>query len=398
MDEPFELLDPHGAQLFLKELPPEARRKGEACFRAGRVQVLVPKKPGLSYSARVQDARIEEVELDYDAVEGWDGICSCKQQFDCEHVFAAMSALLAEHRAATVRNLSAVSPSGMSLPAARLKPTPADTEGLARRLMVATGRALTKQENQFVRKVHEIYQRCSQTRYISYWEFQQMGLPLLDYGWGGLQIWPAFPNNEYEFWLYIANALQERKLPLPEFMEPITDLSLIRDRLERWRRSREVEKWKQLLGNFQVQSSETPGAHLGETDLRVLIEAKEAHLQWLRPGHSLFEPLKQSPLQQMAQGIEQGRVRLTPEAELIWQLFAQRNAYYYQVSPKISYIADDAPRLLGRLLRLRLLDSRVVNQAGQPLARPAEPLRWELTPAASAEEDYRLRLVQADGS
>ncbi|HWH69644.1 MAG TPA: DEAD/DEAH box helicase, partial [Candidatus Sulfotelmatobacter sp.] len=55
-------------------------------------------------------------------------------------------------------------------------------------------------------------------------------------------------------------------------------------------------------------------------------------------------------------------------------------------------------RLLGRLLRLRLLDSRVVNQEGQPLARPAEPLRWELTPAASPEEDYRLRLVQADGS
>ena len=37
------------------------------------------------------------------------------------------------------------------------------------------------------------------------------------------------------------------------------------------------------------------------------------------------------------------------------------------------------------------------HRLGQPLARPAEPLRWELQPAAHEGDDYRLRLVQANG-
>ena len=52
---------------------------------------------------------------------------------------------------------------------------------------------------------------------------------------------------------------------------------------------------------------------------------------------------------------------------------------------------------LGRLLRLRVLDSRVVNSVGEPFPRSVEPLRWDLTPAANEEDDYRLRLVQTDG-
>jgi len=58
----------------------------------------------------------------------------------------------------------------------------------------------------------------------------------------------------------------------------------------------------------------------------------------------------------------------------------------------------DTARTLGRILRSRLLESVVVNRAGEPLARPAEPLRWTLACATNSEEDYRLRLMQADGS
>ena len=49
-------------------------------------------------------------------------------------------------------------------------------------------------------------------------------------------------------------------------------------------------------------------------------------------------------------------------------------------------------------MRTPLLESRVVNREGKALARPAERLRWELAPASSEGEDYRLRLAQANGS
>src|SRR5260221_8532061 len=54
--------------------------------------------------------------------------------------------------------------------------------------------------------------------------------------------------------------------------------------------------------------------------------------------------------------------------------------------------------LLARLLRAPQLESRIVSEEGRPLERPAEPLRWQLLPAAEGEEDYRIRLLQADGT
>src|SRR5947209_9735150 len=98
MNNAFELLDADAAQLFLRRMPREAQRKGEACFRNGGVRDLVPEQPGISYSSLVHDGEEHEVNLDYDAIDGWTGDCTCPQEFDCQHVFAAMSALLAENR------------------------------------------------------------------------------------------------------------------------------------------------------------------------------------------------------------------------------------------------------------------------------------------------------------
>src|SRR5260370_4605047 len=137
MKEAFELLDPAAAQSFLKSFGQAARRKGEALFRIGGVRELLIEQPGLTYSARVKDGAMQDVSLDYDQVDGWSGDCSCPQEFECEHVFAAMRALVAEHSAAAVRNLSAgVSSAGASRPriANRLEE---QAEGLVPRFMAA---------------------------------------------------------------------------------------------------------------------------------------------------------------------------------------------------------------------------------------------------------------------
>src|SRR6266702_8279212 len=107
MKEAFELLDPANAQSFLKSFSQAARRKGEALFRSGGVRELLIEQPGLTYSAQVNDAEMHDVHLEYYQLDGWSGDCSCPQEFECEHVFAAMRALVAEHSSAAVRNLSA---------------------------------------------------------------------------------------------------------------------------------------------------------------------------------------------------------------------------------------------------------------------------------------------------
>src|SRR5436190_13380758 len=109
MNDVFTLLDSHAAQSFLKTLPAAARRKGEDLFRMGRVQSVNVETPGTAYACDVLDDKIYRVDLYHDPVDGWEGECSCPEEFNCAHVFSAMSALLAEHRTATVRTLSSSS-------------------------------------------------------------------------------------------------------------------------------------------------------------------------------------------------------------------------------------------------------------------------------------------------
>src|SRR5207248_10950315 len=41
-----------------------------------------------------------------------------------------------------------------------------------------------------------------------------------------------FRSDDYHFWLYLAHALQERKAEIPDFLKPVTDLGIIRERSE----------------------------------------------------------------------------------------------------------------------------------------------------------------------
>jgi hypothetical protein len=397
MNEAYELLDPRNAQAFLKGFDAATRRKGDSHFNLGHVHDLSAEDPGMAYTARVQNGDGEEVYLYYDSEEGWTGECSCPVEFQCEHVFAAMRALLAEHSAAAVRNLSAgvSSPSPRSARGSRKEEE--DSGGLARRLMATLGRPLNAQETAFIKKVHAAFQRCQQAGRITRWDFEEMGMRLGGYGWEGLQIWPALPADEHEFWLYVANAAQEHGLDIPEFMLPVTDTAVIHDRLHRWKRTREVERWKETLARVTFPApSAPPVMGRAETDLRLVIEEKEALLQWLRPGREAFETIKPSQLQRITDEERQGRIQFTTEGALLWQFVAQR--FYYGGNMRLRYQDPDARTAFARVFRAPLLDSRVVDPAGQPLARPAEPLRWELTPATGEEDDYRLRLVQADGS
>jgi hypothetical protein len=400
MVDAFELIEPEDAQSLLRSFPAPIRRLGDSIFQRGRVLDLIPEDPGMRYSASVHDGLPFEVQLFYDVEEGWGASCSCPQDNACEHMYAAMTALLAEHRTATVRGLS----SGMGAAVARLAgarwkqrdaPEP-KTQDLLEHLQAASGRKATREEIAFLRKVRSAYQRTCQLRAISPWEFELMGFPLRAQSWGALQIWPAFPRDEHEFWLYVAYAAKENGHKIPEFMAPITDLQVVRDRLARWHRSRHIQEWKQKLQNVQRQpaiaGSETPG----ETDFRLVLDATEARLEWLRPGTPGFEPVKHTHFNLLYAQAETKSFQFTTEGELIWQIFS--NWLQYGSRTHLAYDREETLAILNRVLRVQLLESRIVNPAGQPIPRLAEPLRWAVIPPPDPQDDYRLHLVQADGS
>jgi hypothetical protein len=392
VNDAFELLDPRSAEAFLKSFDPETRRRGNSHFQKGHVFAVIPKQPGMYYNAKVDE---QEVDLDYDPIEGWSGSCTCARETDCEHIFAAMRALLAEHSAASVRSLSSGSSQAAAAVARAATKSDDDSGRLARQLMASLGRALKPEENKFTRKVQNVFKRCQQNRHITRWDFDEMGLHLGGYGWDSLQIWPAFPSDDHDFWLYVANAAKQHNVKIPEFMEPISDLTSIQERLAQWQRARDIEKWKQALGNIHPSISSRPAADT-EIDLRVVITEKEALLEWRRGGQESFQPLKTTNVQQLSDDWEEARIHFTSEAELLWHFFSQR--MFFTSSAHLRYSDSDSVNIIRHFLRIQSLESRVVGLDGQPLARPTEPLKWDLTPATDEEGDYRLRLVQADGS
>jgi hypothetical protein len=396
VNDAFELLDPRSAEAFLNSFDPETRRRGKSHFQKGHVQGLEPVESGASYTASVQSGEVlHDVDLEYDPIGGWAGSCSCSREIDCEHIFAAMRALLAEHSAASVRSLSSLSPEAAAAVARAATKSDDDSGRLARQLMASLGRPLKAEENKFTRKVQNVFKRCQQNRHITRWDFDEMGLHLGGYGWDSLQIWPAFPTDEHDFWLYVANAAKQHNVKIPEFMEPISDLGAIQERLVQWQRARDIEKWKQALGNIHPSISSRPATDT-EIDLRVVITEKEALLEWRRSGQEGFQPLKSTNVQQLTNDSQEGRVHFTSEAELLWHFFSQR--IFFTSSAHLRYSDSESVNVIRRFLRVPNLESRIVGRDGQPLARPTEPLKWELMPAANEHEDYRLRLVQADGS
>ncbi len=402
VSDAFELRDPIGAQALLGRVVGELRRKGEALFRAGRVEELVTQEPGLAYSTQVAgEGGACRVSLRHHAGEGWWGSCSCARHFECEHVYAAMCALLAEYRTVVVRGLSASLRSAIPIAASPASlPAPEDAGPLLERLRGTLGRPLTRQELNFVQHVKAAYVRCRQTQRISHWDFAEMGLPLGpgNFAWTPLEIWPAFPSTLLEFWLYVAHTAVECGVQLPDFMRPVTDLQSVRERIAAWRRAREIQQWKQTLDHLgQAAAGPAPAAE-GQYDLRLIIEPEAARLQVQRPGAKDFQLLQHGQFNRLWRQYEQGQLQLASGAELLWQLLF--SGLYGQAMVEVYYERYTAMTraILGRILRAPLLESRIVTPAGQPLARPSEPLRWELLPAAIEQDDYRLRLVQANGA
>jgi hypothetical protein len=398
MDDAFEILDPQNAQNLLKRFLPEARRKGQSLFAGGRVNDFQVIKPGSRYNTFVEDPAdvLLPVKLCYDPEEGWTGTCSCGKGPLCAHVYASLRSLVAEHSNAVVRSLSASRPTQAA--ASALAAKDAAEPGLARRLRAAVNRPLNAAENRFIRKVQAAYKRSMQRGNISVWDFAEMELPLEGYSWNTLQIWPAFPKDEFEFWLYVARTAQKNSMEVPEFMLPITDFTALEEKIARWERQQEVTRWNDALERtkWEMPTGSVADIARGETELRMVIGPDAARLEWRRPGREAFEPLKGAQISRINDEERTGWLRFTTESSLMWQLLAQR--FFYTSSSQLRYADNEAAMPLGRVLRAKLLENQVVTMTGEPLSRPAEPLRWEMTPAEDEGQDYRFRLIQADGS
>jgi len=364
------------------------RARGEDYFRQGRVLGLSCVTPGTHYQADVEGGEIYEVNWEF--VDGeWLDSCSCPIGAGCKHSYATLKTLLLSPAS---EERGVVTPAGQPKPAARSSPA---VSPLAAKLRDKVGRELTREETAFLRKVHELAGRVALYRMITAADFRELGLqaparPPFE----PLNLWPTAPKDEHEFWLYLAHATTQAGGAIPSFMQPVTDLAAMDQRMRRWLRDREVEEWRARLRGASAETANQPEPT--PVSLRLSLSAEGAALQWRFGEAGEFSSFKQGAFTRLQNEVALGSAALDEPSLLLWPVFQGR----YSMTGRgwlVSLRDHDAGRTLGLLLRSPAWRDRIVTAAGVPYAWSAEPLRWQLAPARHDEDDYQLRLARADG-
>ncbi|HEX7858752.1 MAG TPA: DEAD/DEAH box helicase [Verrucomicrobiae bacterium] len=377
-------------QPFLESVPPETKRRGREYFDSGRVTNLDCIQPNRRYTAIVEGGEFYAVDLRF-LKFGWSGNCSCPMGVDCKHVVAA---LLALREAAKMEPGTQARPGKGPARKSREVLQPAATE-LYNRAVNQLGRKLRRDEATYIRRVQAHY-GTARMQGVTEYMLHEIAGPTFLYrpvnSWQKLELWPETPRNDYIFWLFIARELRRRELPTPEFLEGITDLSLIEDTIKNWARQKEITYWRKWFQNFDGDVKDVDAPVL---ELRCVVHAEGARLQWRMNSSAPFADLKQGQAKKLGEQFNEGKLTIAPESLSIWT--ATYKPWHYESWWAFDYDDVNARRGLGRLLRLELASDRIVAADGQPIARAAEPLRLELRPPLEREGDYELKLATPDG-
>jgi len=395
VDVSISLPDPDLLRAYLAEMDPRTQARGQEYFRQGFVHEVRQTSP-TTFEATVDGSESYDVFFRYTSQDGWDGQCSCPvEDWECKHLYAFGKALLAEHSVASVQSLSRLKADA----AENVTSAPRSGRGLslAEEVRAALGRELSRDEAEVVKRISLAYARVEMSRAITPWDFNLMGLPL-----GGsqrqqlvpMQIWPAFPKNVREFWNYVAREAARRGVPIPEFLRPITNVQEIEAALAAAQRARHIEQWRQRLGQAHPREREVPAAKR-EVDLRLRLGRHTAVLEWKNAGQSSFSAIKPMQFRQLLKDVRDGAVTFPGPAEWLWHWIEPRIDDYYPAD--IQYYMAEDKAALARLFRLPEVQSRLVNERGEPYMFVPEPLRWHVTAPENENGDYRLAVRQQDG-
>jgi hypothetical protein len=372
------VINPLAAQEFLREFPAWARRAGKQLLERGAVREWSGKNAGRNFTVVVHDIDDFEVNLYYKD-DFWDSECACPTGYDCSHAYAAMLGLLYHQ---------AIHPDPEP-------PRPNPKGRLDQRLAEVLKRKLNPEELDYVLIIQGLYQHCQRNRQLTGWELQKLGVTQAAYSWQPLQLWPAFPKDEVEFWNYLAYALNKWNGPIPEFMLAITDLELIAQRMAELERRQQIDLWRGKLE--MAEQGRVVSGPQRPLDFRLVLAPNEVHLEWRPAGEDKFQVLKATQARQFCAAQDAGQLSVLPEAYPLWHsFFYQANGYVHSVT--FNYNDPAVGPALNAVLRLPHLENRILTAHGVPFVRATQPLRWQLDPAQSEADDYRLRLLMPDGS
>ena len=390
----FEGFDLNATELYLNFFNAATRKKGERYFLAGRVLSVACLEPGRVFEAEVLGSVKHKVSLYFNEI--WDSDCNCPRGHECTHAYAAVKHLLTAYMTTAEDDLRATQGEKPKL----LQPVPillssaapgAFTDAVRARLE----RKPTTAEARYLKIITQLYRQAISSGLNYRNDLNGLGIPLSGGWWDRLELYPEDPANEGEFWNYLALYLTEKlNHPIPEFLEPFTDLTGAQDKMRHHQRGQDIQRWTQTLSDIAQLAQGSHPATPGEADpaeLRLCFTSSQLIFEWRRSGGE-WTALTTGKMREFE---ARHAPQLTAEAALLWMPCWHR--IQMGNATQFSYNDSWTQEQIGRWLHHPLLRPLLVDAEGTPLIFHSDPLHWSVLQPETLDGDYLFSLTSAAG-
>ena len=360
---------------YTDEFDVESINEGAKAYHSGAVQHLEIESEHDDVDAVVSyQNETCEVWVGYNKFEGWMSACTGGACYDqCKHVYAVILAW---------ENFGKKTAKVQKLPV-----KDQSSSVLGEVFQKTKGKPLSKKERLAVEAVHALYKELLPRKSLpNVWMLRKIGIKCDTFNWGTLDLWDEFPENDHIFWLYIVTYCRKHNSEVPKELEPVSDESLLADRILRMERRKIVNQWHAVFRHGQL------GGITGKGALKDGVFEKEAvplqlRLKFLNDKASLesnradrgWIALTRKAAEQMKLDLQAGRITMSADDEsLFGRMQDEEYRSHYRISLNFDHL-DEAQTLISILMSPNLR-TKCVDKVGNSFEFNHSPLVWAMSP------------------
>ncbi len=255
-------------------------------------------------------------------------------------------------------------------------------------------RNLSPREELFVGKIEKRFQRFLKEGAIRDTDLVRLSPKWQVESMDPLNLWETPPTDALRFWNHIAYAFSRKNIPLPPFMEPVTDLeSIAASRRETEEKAR-LQLWRDRIERAAASPTESAITPL---ELRLLVGPSDARLQWrAREETAWTTASSRAEVDEIEGKVLAGRWRPTAAGALLLAHYDEH--LQNEGSDVFDLDRESACRLINRFFHHEGMWDLIVTLDEQPFQPAPGKLAWTCLGGGSADEGYTLSLHTPDGS
>lgn len=253
-------------------------------------------------------------------------------------------------------------------------------------------RELDDREADFLNKIEKRYRR-----YVIEGEIHDHDLVRLSPRWEiqsyePLELWPMPPGDILEFWNYIAYAFYKKKLPYPDFINCLTDLDAVQQRMAEWEQEREVAAWYDRIESI---NDRPPIKTRVEISFRLVATINEARIEVSEQDGDWYTLREKNDIERIQQLHSEAALIMDAPSQILWEHFQHYVAKYEETTMNLDQ--EEACRFMNRLFRQEALVGYLVNLDERHFRISEDGLRWECQDNPYDPETFLLQLVTKGG-